>query len=755
MKKIYKIAKLELSLLFYSPVAWLILIVFLVQCGMIFTGLLDAKETSQLLGGNLKNLTVDIFGGNHGFFTAIQNKLYLYIPLLTMGLMSRELSSGSIKLLFSSPITSQQIVLGKFLSMMCYGMILVSVLFLVVLAGSISIEALDIKFLMGGILGLYILICAYASIGLFMSSITPYQVVAAIGTLAILAAFNFVGKIGQSIDIVRDVTYWISISGRADNFINGLISSKDVIYFLLVIFLFLALTIMRLDKGRKNTSTSVTTTKYSILVIMVLLLGYISSIPAMDTYYDTTRFKKMTLTNKSIELIKKLEKPVTITTYVNIVNSFAHLGSPKWRIFDMGKFNQYTRFLPDMKMKYVMYYDSTFSKRDQRYKSLDEMARRAATAYGIDFEKVLKPEEIRKKITLSTEENMFVRKVEYNGQTTSLRMFFDLLTYPGEAEISAALKRLITTPPTVGILLGNGERGISKSGDRDYKNLTYNLTSRSALINQGFNIVEIANDSEYSIPDSLTVLVVADPIIPYSENQRENLINYIAQGGNVLIAGEPNKADLLNSILDTLGVSYIQGTLLEESKDLELDVLKTRIDPKAKELGFNLKYDTIVSHPGAMGIQLDKPTKFTITPLSISNKNKVWNKEGAFNLETDSIYFNPEIDRKIETPVTLAMTRKIKGKDQKILIAGDADFMSNGELGRFNLRTGNHEFSTQIFKWFANNEFPIDTTRPEPIDNLITIGQKELSWIKIIFSGVLPLFVGIAGISTLINRKRK
>ena len=74
------------------------------------------------------NLTLAIFGGQRGLFVAVLSYLYLYIPLLTMGLMSRELGSGSIKLLYSSPITNAQIILGKYCAMLVYGLILVGVL---------------------------------------------------------------------------------------------------------------------------------------------------------------------------------------------------------------------------------------------------------------------------------------------------------------------------------------------------------------------------------------------------------------------------------------------------------------------------------------------------------------------------------------------------------------------------------------------------------------------------------------------------
>src|SRR5690606_22730763 len=237
MKKVFKIARLELNILFYSPIAWLLLIIFGIQAGLTFTDILYTQETNQQLERPLRVLSKILFAGDIGLFKAGQDTLYLYIPLLTMGLLSRETSSGSIKLLLSSPVNISEIVLGKFLSIVIYSFLLVLVLSMYVAAAAFSIETLDLQFVLGGLLGLFLLACAYAAIGLFMSSLTSYQVVAAISTLAVLAALNFMGQVGQDYDLIRDITYWMSISGRTDKMVNGLITSRDLIYFILVICL--------------------------------------------------------------------------------------------------------------------------------------------------------------------------------------------------------------------------------------------------------------------------------------------------------------------------------------------------------------------------------------------------------------------------------------------------------------------------------------------------------------------------------------
>ena len=144
MKTIYKIARTELQTLFYSPVAWLILVIFTFQASMVFTNGLAGNVRSQELGYGLYNVTMGVFAGWRGMFTAMQQYLYLYIPLLTMGLMSRELSSGSIKLLYSSPVTNTQIILGKYLSMMIYNLVLMCILAVYLVFAAITIKSADV-----------------------------------------------------------------------------------------------------------------------------------------------------------------------------------------------------------------------------------------------------------------------------------------------------------------------------------------------------------------------------------------------------------------------------------------------------------------------------------------------------------------------------------------------------------------------------------------------------------------------------------
>ena len=194
MKMIYKIARTELQTLFYSPIAWLILVLFAFQAAMLFAANMSNFVEYQTAGFGIGFVTFSVFANPWGgVLPEMQGYLYLYIPLFTMGLMSRELSSGSIKLLYSSPVSNLQIILGKFLAVVVYALLLCVILMGPLISTCVSVQAPDVLLMLTGVLGVFLTVLAYGAIGLFMSTITKYQVVAVVGTLAILAILNFIG----------------------------------------------------------------------------------------------------------------------------------------------------------------------------------------------------------------------------------------------------------------------------------------------------------------------------------------------------------------------------------------------------------------------------------------------------------------------------------------------------------------------------------------------------------------------------------
>ncbi|SEO18144.1 ABC-2 type transport system permease protein, partial [bacterium A37T11] len=147
---------------------------------------------------------------------------------------------------------------------------------------------------------------------------------------------------------------------------------------------------------------------------------------------------------------------------------------------------------------------------------------------------------------------------------------------------------------------------------------------------------------------------------------------------------------------------------------------------------------------------------FTIRELLRTDAEKTWNKTGKLVLDSADIVYNPQAgDVKAAIPTALALTRKIKGKEQRILVTGDADFLSNAELANGYSGTGNADFYQGFLGWFTYGQFPIEPTWPDPIDNTMTIKGNSVVPLKWVMLGLIPVLGLIAGTVLLIRRKRK
>ncbi len=93
--------------------------------------------------------------------------------------------------------------------------------------------------------------CTYTAIGLFMSSLTTYQIVSAIGTFILVFVLDRIGGLWQQYDFIRDLTYFLSMSGRTNKMLAGLITTNDVVYFVLVVTMFLSFTYFKLAGTRE------------------------------------------------------------------------------------------------------------------------------------------------------------------------------------------------------------------------------------------------------------------------------------------------------------------------------------------------------------------------------------------------------------------------------------------------------------------------------------------------------------------------
>ena len=762
MRVIYKIAKSELGTLFYSPIAWLILVIFVFQVFGSFANLLEYTVNAKTLGQmqGYQSYMLFVIGG-FAPYTTIQSTLYLYIPLLTMGLMSREYSSGSIKLLFSSPISSLQIILGKYLSMLIYGLIMMGSVLVLVVVAFFSIKDFDLSLVLSGWLGLYLLMATYAAIGLFMSTLTSYQIIAALGTLTFISFLNFIGSLWQHIEGVREVMYWFSLKGRADESIRGLICSEDILYFILVSGMFLGFSVLKLQFARRSCSVSVKVGKYVGLVACVALLGYVSTIPQLKCFYDATANKDRTITPNSQEILKQVDGGLTITSYVNLLDKFGYLGMPSNWFNTRNIFETFTRFKPETKLKSYYYYDNSAGMNLSR-EEMDKAIERLVLTSDINPKNILTPEQMREKIDLSAEEFRYVFLIEReNGQKAFLRMFDDQGKYPSEAEISAVLKTMVAESPRIAFLSGHGERNIYDGSGVNYTSFTTVLDSRSALVNQGYTPYTLTLTEGGDIPSDVDVLVIADLRKALTDDELIHIKRYIEHGGNLVVIGEPRRQEYMAPVLEQLGLAFVPGVLVQPREGYVADYLWARFTPEGARLepvfARMLELDNVLTMPSAAAIRKIGDRGFEAIPVFTTETTGCWNELETKNFSLEEPRLNTALGEEEKAYVTgYALRRDVKEKEQRVFVLGDADCISNGELGaNREFRRSNYALTDGMFRWLVYDEYPIDVSRPAAKDNDTYLTPGGFAWIKVFLRWICPVLIVVCGCVIWVMRRMK
>lgn len=774
MKMIFKIARIEIKQLFYSPIAWFLLIVFLVQCGFTYTEVLDNFVRRQEMGGtamtSMKTLTAWMFSGAQGMFGSVLKNIFLYVPLLTMGLISREMSSGTIKLLYTSPVTVTQIVLGKYVSMLIYNACLVACIGFLMIVACFNIQSPDIPLLLSGLLGVFLLLSTYAAIGVFMSSLTTYQILAGIGTFVMIGILSYVGNVWQRYDFVRDLTYFLSLTGRTEKLLAGLISSKDVIYFGAIIFIFLSFTILRMTATRKSRTVGQSALRYGGVLVLALLIGYVSSRPGLIAYYDVTDIESQSLAPEVKQIVKDLgDEPMEVTAYSNLLGTYYELGLPEFRNRYLDFWEPYQRYKPNISFKYVSYFDSSYDNTGQimaaplpggGMPSLRQQAEQRAKNFDYTIADYQSPEKMRETIDLRPELTRFVMQIKYKNRSTFLRVFNDFTVFPNEPEVAAALKRLQNARfPKIVFLTGDMERSLFRTGAREYQYLANNKPFRYAFVNQGFDVDTVSID-QADIPATADVVVVADPLRALSPLALQKIKAYVAGGGNLLVTAESGRQDIINPVISPLGVQLMEGSIAEPDPLRAANRVLAQMTPEtakfSKDLAVKIRNKAGVLMPGVTGLWFTADSGYSVKTLLTNDPERSFLKKGALVADTGEVVFNePKGDQRGVFPLALALTRQINGKQQRIVVAGDADFLSNDVSTFYLPEAVNFTFNTGLFSWLTNRGFPIGADLPESKDRRLNISSDGVKVLKIVLIWIVPGMVLLIASVLLIRRKRK
>lgn len=246
---IFTIAARELRSLFLSPLAWVILAVIqfiLTYFFLLYVEQFITLQPSLAQFPNAPGVTEIVVAP---LFDTAGIVLLLVMPILTMRLISEERRNSTLALLFSAPVSMTEIILGKYLGIVLFTLIIVALTSLMPLS-LLSGTNLDMGLFLSGLAGLALLVSCFAALGLYMSSLTYQPTIAAISTFGILLLLWIIDAAGTTGNDSDRVFSYISILRHYQPMLKGVFNSSDIIYFVLFISTFLILSIRQLDADR-------------------------------------------------------------------------------------------------------------------------------------------------------------------------------------------------------------------------------------------------------------------------------------------------------------------------------------------------------------------------------------------------------------------------------------------------------------------------------------------------------------------------
>ncbi|GAA4272118.1 gliding motility-associated ABC transporter substrate-binding protein GldG [Aquimarina gracilis] len=292
----FALIRKEINTFFASAVGYLVVAVFLILNGLF---LWIFKGQYNILDSGFADLSP--------FFQIAPWVLLLLIPAVTMRSIAEEKKQGTLELLLTKPIKPWQLVLGKYLGSLALIILTLIPSFLYIITihqlGK-PIGNLDIGSTIGSYIALILLGASYTAIGIFASSITKNQIIAFL--IALFLCFTVYFGFGGLADYVDYVLEQLGMQLHFERMSLGVIDTRDVFYFLGIIFLFIVLTIISIRKITKGKKVKVIV----LTLIAVVVLNLIGN--SYYSRFDLTQDKRFTLSEATQNLVLETPAPIVI-----------------------------------------------------------------------------------------------------------------------------------------------------------------------------------------------------------------------------------------------------------------------------------------------------------------------------------------------------------------------------------------------------------------------------------------------------------
>lgn len=472
-------------------------------------------------------------------FSAVTLLFLIAIPVLAMRSFSEERKNRTDQLIFTAPVSIGKVVLGKYLALAAVFSIDVLIFSLAPLVLS-SFGTVPMGENYAAFLGFWLYGCACIAVGMFISSLTESQVIAAVLSFVVLFASYLMKGICNLIS--TDGNWLTAILGcfdlytPFDAFCNGSLPVGGIVYYVSVILLLNFLTVQSIQKRRwsmtrKNFSTGVFSTSLiaAALVVTVVVNLAVNALPSTLTTIDCSYNKLYSITDQTKDYLRSLDEDVTIYVLVAENQKDAQIDGVLRHYEDLSKHISVEYVNPSTKPYFYQDYTETAPLTN----SLIVVSAKRSKVIGVY--------------------DIYVYDSSFNYATYSYNN--ELVAFDAEGQITSAIEYVTMDAselPVVYAVEGHGESPLGSAFEEMLEKANISLSG-----------IELLNED--GVPEDAAAIIINAPQSDFNAADAKKVIDYLQGGGQAVVTGIFSLKDMenFNSILDAYGVALTAGVVAE------------------------------------------------------------------------------------------------------------------------------------------------------------------------------------------------
>lgn len=667
----------------------------------------------------------NLFSGDAYFSDAVGSAgfiLMIAVPILTMRVLAEERKQRTDQLILTAPVSVGKIVWGKFLALATMmALPLIPVLFYPLIMGSFGEIGYEQAYV--AILGYYLYGLCCIGVGIFISSITENQVIAAVLSFVVLFITYVMSGICSLISTSGNIVTKILSAGdfysRFIDFLQGTLSVTSMVYFISVTVFMLFLTCQSIQKRRWSVSSKAvkkgvfSSSMIIISAVLVVAVNLVAdSLPEEMKSLDVTSSKIYSITAETEEMLGQLEEDVTIYVLSSETNA------------DSTVKEMLSRYESNSSHIEVVYKDPLKAPQFASLYTSDAVTNGSLIVVSDKRSKVI------------DYYDLYETQVDYYTYSTTIT------AYDGEGQLTSAIQYVLSDDmPKVYMIAGHDEWELE--------------ASFTGLIEKANVEAETINLFSYeAIPEDAEAIMLLAPISDYSEEDAAKVKDYLEAGGKALVLIGYTDSELPNfySIVEDYGVSVSDNMICENDPSYYSQspmYLIPEVEYCAETA--NIDSNRFIFIPYSIALDFDEENEnLAVTKYLTTSEQAV--AKGDLNNSTTTEYEEGDI----QGPFCLGakVVKNVDGvESQIILFASDCVFSEEVDTA---ISGTNSMLFANVIDAMIDSDVAI-VSIPAKSYNLttITVTQSDFILISLITLIILPVGMLIAGIVIWVRRRRR